>query len=680
MTSLQPTHRRPFRGLFLGAAAVLLSWAPGSAQEAAGWDDSRALALVEAARAVRQASAVDSTLVAYQSRAQGFVYFFLDRPDEEEHTLIKADQLALEVYWRAPGDTRQRIVGMRDEKVLPTNIRYHLDHLTVVQDDFGDRIRMGDGDEVEAVVHPAAPGAEAVYQYRLTDSLSLNYVGLTEPVRVYQVQVRPRDLEAPGFVGTLYLDRASGAIVRMAFTFTPASYVDPYLDYIRISLDNALWLGKHWLPYRQEVELRRELPQLDFMAGSIIRGRWEVRGYEFNPELPDLLFSGPRVTAAPQRLRDSYVFDDDLYADLDASGLAPSPSMEEIEAEVRSMALSGLLDGLAPLRLHVSSVSDALRRDRVEGWTLGLGGVLRIRSVPLRVTGGFATAAEKPWLRGEAEFPAGSGKVSVQGHWNLLRDMGPVPGASRLVNTLATLGGRDYLDPWWAGGGGAAYTRPLGSETRLQLGILAERHRSGRLNLDDDNTSFRPVRPVAEGTLLAVDAGVERLDRGRGVFGSVGLLVGRLEETYTTLDATLGWSRRTPSTPWEWWSALQGGWVSGAAPPQELQLLGGRGTIPGFDFRGAVGNRYVLGSAWVRRRIAEPWVSARLTASAGWSSLSDRALPAGWTGEPDPGLRGSAGAGLDLLWDVIQLDVARGLPDGDWTLFLSITARFRPWL
>ena len=52
-------------------------------------------------------------------------------------------------------ETRQRIVGMRDQKVLPTNIKYHLDHLTVVQDDFGDVIRIGDGDEVSTVLHPA---------------------------------------------------------------------------------------------------------------------------------------------------------------------------------------------------------------------------------------------------------------------------------------------------------------------------------------------------------------------------------------------------------------------------------------------------------------------------------------------------------------------------------------------
>ena len=101
---------------------------------------------------------VDTALRSYQADARGYVYFFIDRPDTGERTLVKADQIALDVYWQAPNQTRQRIVGLRDRKVLPTNIHYHLDHLTVVQDDFGDLIRLGDGDEVAAVLHPLGPG------------------------------------------------------------------------------------------------------------------------------------------------------------------------------------------------------------------------------------------------------------------------------------------------------------------------------------------------------------------------------------------------------------------------------------------------------------------------------------------------------------------------------------------
>lgn len=193
--------------------------------------------------------------------------------------MVKTDQVALKVYWRARAETMQRVVGLRDEKQLPTNIQYHLDHLTVVQDDFGDRIRFGDGDEVKAVVHPAAEGAQAVYDFRLADSLTLSFPAPTPDVRVYRLEVRPKDSDAPGVIGTVFLEQQTGVITRMNFTFTPASYVDAILDYIRVFIDNSLWNGKYWLPYRQAVELRRELPVIDFLAGSVIRARFQVRNY-----------------------------------------------------------------------------------------------------------------------------------------------------------------------------------------------------------------------------------------------------------------------------------------------------------------------------------------------------------------------------------------------------------------
>src|SRR5690606_41793060 len=86
---------------------------------------------------------------------------------------------------------------------------YHLDHLTVVQNGFGDIIRMGDGDEVQDVLHPAAYGSDRVYDFRLADSTTIVLPGAPEPVRVYEVQVRPRNPAASGFVGSVFIDRRS---------------------------------------------------------------------------------------------------------------------------------------------------------------------------------------------------------------------------------------------------------------------------------------------------------------------------------------------------------------------------------------------------------------------------------------------------------------------------------------
>ena len=139
--------------------AVLLSAIPSAtllpdalaAQAGEGWNGPRALELVERARAQRQSVVIDSTMRSYQAEARGHLYFFMDRSGSEQRSLVKADQIALQVLWQAPDRTRQHIVGLRDRMLLPTNIRYHLDHLTVVQDDFGDAIRMGDGDEVSEI-------------------------------------------------------------------------------------------------------------------------------------------------------------------------------------------------------------------------------------------------------------------------------------------------------------------------------------------------------------------------------------------------------------------------------------------------------------------------------------------------------------------------------------------------
>jgi len=72
---------------------------------------------------------------------------FLDTPK-----VVKTDELAVEVYWHAPNLSKQRIIGRRDTLLLPTDIQYHRDHLDIVQNNFPDFIRIGDGgDEVRDV-------------------------------------------------------------------------------------------------------------------------------------------------------------------------------------------------------------------------------------------------------------------------------------------------------------------------------------------------------------------------------------------------------------------------------------------------------------------------------------------------------------------------------------------------
>ena len=138
-------------------ALLLCCASPLAAQ---GWDAPEAIAL--ARRAVDQRAAVeaDSPLRSYRTRAHGFV-FFLAQVGEgltEPPRLIKADELDVEVYWQAPDRSKQVVLGWRDGAFLPTDIEYHRDHLGIVTNNFGDLIRIGEGDEVRDVPHPLSPG------------------------------------------------------------------------------------------------------------------------------------------------------------------------------------------------------------------------------------------------------------------------------------------------------------------------------------------------------------------------------------------------------------------------------------------------------------------------------------------------------------------------------------------
>ncbi len=667
---------RPLAILTAALSGLAVGGAPAvAAQEAAGWNSARAVELMERARAVRQSVRGDSALTSYQADARGYVYFYLDRSDTGETALVKTDQVALEVYWKAPDSTKQRIVGLRDEKRLPTNIRYHLDHLTVVQDEFQNLIRLGDGDEVAAVVHPAAPASGTVYDFRVNDSITIAFQGDQEAVRVYEVEVRPKDFTRPGFVGSVFLDRRDGAIVRMTFTFTPASYVDDYLDYIRIALDNSLWDGRYWLPYQQQVEIRRELPYLDFVAGSVIRGRYDIRGYRFNEPLPPLLFLGGPVAAVPEAERRAFPFEEALYAELDQEGLRPLPELAEIRREAVRIAGRQYLSGLGRYRLWAPNASSVARANRAEGTVLGVGLAVRPREeARLQVGAGYGFGRERPVARTLLEWEGDRTRTAVSVEWNAMRDLGPVTAASGAFNTLAwTLADRDYLDPYFVSGGRVEVSRRAGP---LRVGgtLLAEAVRSGSAE------QGRAVRQVDRGT--AVEAGITVRSASEASVQTSGSLWGGTMDggAYGRAEASVGIRRAWLTRGTSAGASLRGGWTSESAPLHHRYLLGGRGTLPGYGFRGFGGDRYLLARVETSKTVREPWLGLGVFGAVGATWLRSESTPVEWDTSVTGLARYSAGFTASAFWDVLHLELGRGLNGGGWELQLYVSPRFWPWL
>ena len=662
------------------ALALAAGTSPASAQQASSWDDLRVLELLERGTATRQAAALDG-LRAYTADARGYVYYFLDREAAGERNLVKTDQLAVRMYWKAPGLTRQHILGRRDERRMPTNIRYHLDHLVVIQENFGDVIRIGDGDEVASVLHPLAPGAAAGYEFLLADSITVAFADGSGPVRAYEVQVRPRDPDRPGFVGTLLLDRETAAIVRMNFTFTPASYVDGQLDYIRVSLDNALWDGRYWLPDRQTIEIRRKIPFLDLPVGSVIRGRWEIGDYDFEVDLPDTFFLGPQVMRNPDRMLEAFPFERDLYAQVDDEGLTPTAELIDIEAEATRLVRGRYLSGLRRLRLALPPLSEAVRYNRAEGWVTQGGLNLRATNrVHIATLLGYAHAGSRPLGRVSALFEDRDrerpGILGLDLFLREPRDIGPVPGSSRVMNTLFSLFQQtDWTDPYFATGARARAGRSFGPVS-ARAELRYERHHGARVAVGGDPDGWRPVRVIEEGDLTAIPL-TASLGSPYGLIGEAGGTWGSLDGApYQEASLRLAAGRRWLAHGVELRSTLDAAAVSEGAPPQSLYLLGGRGTLPGYDYRSLAGNAFWLLRVEGSRQLFGPWLRIRGTGAAGRTRLTSAELPETWDARAPRITRFSAGVGLALGWDLVQVDVVRGLNGGSWEVVLDLNRRF----
>lgn len=677
------------------AAALLLALpalpAPAAAQ---AWDDSTVRALVARAIARRSAALADTGLKDFTARAHGFVFFLgqIGEGMSEPPRLIKADQLELQVYWKAPNFAKQLIIGWRDRMDLPTDIAYHRDHLGIAMNNFPDRIRLGEGDEVRDVPHPLAPNGPALYRYALEDSLTIALPD--RAIRVYQVLVRPRDFKAPRLVGSIFLDVDHGDLVRMSFEFTRAAYLDKELEDITVSIENGLFEGKYWLPYRQEISIRRRGTWLDFPVRGIIQGRWEIGSYHINEGIPPgvLGMPGPQIVPLDPAIRDTFPWKDSIGAAIRALGQAPRDlDLAAVRAQVATVAMGHAVDGLKRAQFGGESVSEFAHFDRVEGVALGLGGTLRAANdaTVLRLRAGAATATT---------LFTGGGQLAVRrGAWTWrlggareVRDLGDEPVISGIVNSLsAQETGADFGDYFLATGGAGGATVALGGHTTLDATGGWERIGSLATHATWARGAFgRPNPSVGSGSWSLVRLTLRRqapaFTMERGLSGRVELEGGAGTSAYARAYASLRWQARAGS-----------GWVvartsAGVAthdlPAHRVFVLGGRGTLLGEGFRAYAGRAAWWGALEWRLPVAVPQIplgsfagtGRTLTlipfAAAGWAAYGrPAALP---LGAASRGLRPVVGLGFGWLHDLLRCDVGYGVRTGRLGASVDVSREF----
>jgi hypothetical protein len=680
--------------LVLGA--LLLLWSRSASAQA--WDAPEADALVN--QAVARRAHVDSTLKAWTGDGAGTLQFLVELGNSTilPPRVVKLVELASLIRWQAPGVTQQRIIGRRDTMLLPGDVGFYNDRYGVVTNNLGDRIKLGDGNDVRDLPHPLSPAGRPAYQFAIADSLSIAVPG--RRVEAYELLLRPRGVDDPGMVGSMYIDRATGDLVRLAVTFTRAAILDARIERLSLVLENLLVDGRYWLPYHQELEVVRGSTWFDFPVDGIVRARWVVSNHTaygdsaaLPPPLPAtgryvIPTGSNRIVLAPEEERSRYPWSDPILAALNPTEQALSAAeVQSVQAQAEKLVQQEMLERATHASIGGKGISDFAHVNRVEGLGLGIDGRVGLGGewrAGARVAYGFSDEQLKGGLDLSWRIRPGV-RVTAFGR-RAYRDAGDVAEVSGVRNTLAAqILGDDDTDPYDVYAAGLALRLDTGGPLSWDVRLAAERQESLSVNATPWSGTYGPTIPALELDAIRLDVTLTRQRDAVGTSGStLGWSVnGRLEAIdprdgapdalVARIAASLIYDRPVgrPLLHLETHAAAVGG---GAVPGQELVRLGGMVTGPGnayheFAARYGVSQRAEL-------RVPVPFFSlpllkygkspaqATLAPYGTLVCVTDRVAQAG--GSSANGCYPSLGLGFLMLFDMLRFDVAYGFREGGW--------------
>ena len=664
------------------------------------WRDPDADSLVMRATARRSLQLADSTLESYRADARGFLAFLAQLGEGViiPPKVVQSEELALTIAWWQPNRSAQQLVGRRDTTLLPSNVGYYRDRYGVILDNLPDRIRLGDGQDVRDVPHPLAASSFTIYEYRRAAPVKIRLPG--REIVVDEIQFRPRDGREPAAIGSVFLDRETAAVVRLSMTFTRAAILDKRIETLVVTLENGLVRERYWLPRRQEVEVSRGSTWMDIPVRGIVRGRWEVSNYDVNEKIPVETQRLPRWSSVSADSLKKYPFTDRIVDMLPADiQIASSEDVvharEQAEFAVRAAMLA------RPARTAVTGrgLSDAARYTRAEGLSLGVGASQRWGSGWLLSARGRYGIDDRQ-AKGQVSF----GRVPAFGRVPLAqlfveRDVRDLALAERagVTNSLgALLFGGDYTQQVDTRAAGFVVRRsPLDP---FSLRVAYETDAPLRLVAKSVSGEFAPVVPAwrlrgvrteLRGTGGWV-SGNEHTTRGLwSLQASVGGYAGtddrdvRVSPIVARAYGQL-FVHRPISHDRAVVSVTQVGAAGGRdLPPQGLAFAGGPWTAPGYDAGSFATRAFVSQRLEVRQPIPAPAIplgrygkspkrivlapyAQILVSASGTPSVPSRVAGA-WP---------SVGTGALLFYDLVRVDVARGLRNGGWRFAIDIDRAF----
>lgn len=668
----------------LSAAVIALlgfaTFARGSAAQE--WNSPHALELARRAIDRRSGQIAASTVAGYSAKATGYLTFLAQIGDTAifPPAVVRQDQLAVLVYWQAPNFSKQVVVGKRDTLLTPADIGYYSDRYGIVQSNFPDRIRMGDGKDISDVPHPFAAGATDTYEYAIVDSLSITTA--TRSLDAYQVAFRPRDASQARAVGSAYIDVRTADIVRLELTFTRAAILDRRIEYLSVSLENAFVEDSVWVPRRQSLEVVRTGTWAKMNVRGIIRGRWDVCCYDITFKPAPGLFNGPPIVFSSPSVMKAYKFDGNILDSLPPSVAVVRPEdIQRVQAEAERLIATSFRERMQRAALSVPRISDLVRVNRAEGLALGGAGTLRpatALTLDGRVRYGFADAQWKGEAGVTMSFGGGrSLRLFASRDYADARD---VPEVSLVRNSLAAQEfGSDYTDPYDVRAAGAQITFGRVAGIRWRVDVAHERHDSLRVRATPENGTYAALIPArhVDGTRVSVGA------QGAAYRIAGGTLVANGE--FRVLDVDTKAARVAADA--EFTRPLAGGQLalrtigaaisSGDVAPQFLVYFGGPTTAPGYEFRSFAARRGL--SQRVEWRVNTPFPSidlGRFGHMPGHATFAPYAQGV-WV-DSRSGAYPALGVALEPLLGLMRFDVARGLRDGRWTFSVDLARAYWP--
>lgn len=671
------------------------------------WRDTLADSLVRRAIDRRGVQLADSTLLSYTASAHGFLAFLAQLGEGVliPPKVVQSEELQLSIAWWQPGRSAQRLVGRRDTTLLPADVGYYRDRYSVVLDNLPDRIRLGDGQDVRDVPHPLAALAPRIYEYAMGRALRIRIPG--REIVLDEVKFRPRNAAQPAAVGSVYLDRETGAVVRLSMTFTRAAIIDKRIETLVVTLENGLVRERYWLPRRQEVEVSRGSTWFDIPARGIVRGRWEVSDYTVNERVAQSTMMLPRWSAVPRDSAKAYPFTgrviDALPPDIQiASSEEVVRARVQAEAAIRSSMLS------RPTTASVTGrgLSDLARFSRTEGFAIGIGASHR-SSTGVQVGGRVRYGFGDEQVKGQLAI----GLVPAFGRTPLIqlfaeREYRDLAFAERagVTNSLgAALFGSDYttqvdtraIGVLWRRKPTSAFTGRLAYEREVPLSVQASSV-WGRFAPTLAAWDIAGVRAEMQGTGGWVGAD-ERGARGNwSLQMSAGAFKGNGNPSLTDpfarqpllkplvaraqglvqITKPLGGDRAVFV---QTFAGVAGG---RDLPPQWLIFAGGPWSAPGSDFHAFASRAMLSQRVEFRQPIPAPSIPLKR-----WGKSPPHVTLAPFVqllatagGTPDrptaAALRPSAGMGVLMFYDLVRADVALGLRDRQWRFNIDIDRGF----